>query len=100
MPHAATIDEHLLDCTKGDITEGKREHNRNAKHLACVIEHIENACCCASRMRFYGTHDSIGVGRNEEARTASHECHIERQLPVWCGLGDGCERKQPERGDR
>ena len=72
FPQSTACDEHLLNGSKGYLTQSERKNNRNTEHLSCIIEHVENACRRSARMRFHRTHDRVGIGRHEKAGTTSH----------------------------
>ena len=43
LPHAATIDENLLDCSKGNLTQSKWEDDSNTEHLTGIVKHTQDA---------------------------------------------------------
>src|SRR5579859_6341780 len=87
--HATTVDEHLLNRRKWHIVQSNREDNCDTQHLTRVIQHTQNTGGSTACMRLHRTHYSVGVWRHEEAGTATHQRHVQRQQPERSILCDG-----------
>ncbi len=91
LAHAATIDEDLHHCRHRNGTEREREDDGDTQHLPRVVEHAQNTGGSPSHVRSHGAHDGVGVGRGEEARSSTHQDHVDREQPV--------RRRRPDCGE-
>src|SRR5579859_3540026 len=92
--HATAGNEDLLHRAEWEFAECEREDDGDTEHLARIVEHVKDACRRASCVWLDRTHDGVGVWGDEEAGTAAHDRHEDRQQPERGMLVDGGKREE------